>query len=188
MKRGNEQTVTPTEFLRRPYVRSVVPEPDGSFRAEIQEFPGCIALGDTSAGALEALEEVATEWIAVALARGQKIPEPAEDAGYSGKLVLRLPKSLHRRAAYAAQRDQVSLNQFIVAALAEHIGAAQVSSVWTAVTLISPLPSDFRALGGGISGMICASGQLGTLSSTNGELIIAPTTPVGLMERVNVRS
>jgi predicted RNase H-like HicB family nuclease len=34
------------------YGRVVVPESDGTFRAEIIEFPGCIAVGDTAGEAL----------------------------------------------------------------------------------------------------------------------------------------
>lgn len=110
------------DFLKKPYARLVVPESDGSFRAEILEFPGCIALGDTAADALARLEEVAADWIEVTLARGQRIPEPTEELAFSGKLVVRLPKSLHRKATYAAERDNVSLNQFIVSAVAEQVG------------------------------------------------------------------
>jgi antitoxin HicB len=130
MKEGNENPMI-TDYLKRPYARMVVPEQDGSFRAEIQEFPGCIALADTAAEAYASLEEVAAAWIDAALAKGQGIPEPTEDSGFSGKFVLRLPKSLHRKAAFGAQREQVSLNQFIVSILAEQIGAkASAAASW----------------------------------------------------------
>jgi predicted RNase H-like HicB family nuclease len=124
MKAGSKNRVTPNDYLKRPYARVVVKEEDGSFRAEIQEFPGCIALGDTPAEAVTQLEEIAEAWIEASLARGQTIPEPLAETEFSGRLVLRLPRSLHRKAARAARADQVSLNQFIVAALAEHVGAA----------------------------------------------------------------
>lgn len=113
------------EFLKRPYGRIVVPESDGSFRAEIIEFPGCIAVGDTGALALANLENVALSWLEATLAKGQHVPEPTETVGFSGKLVLRLQKSLHKKAAYLAAREGVSLNAFIVCALAEHVGGMQ---------------------------------------------------------------
>jgi len=109
-------------YLRRPYARVVIPESDGTYRGEILEFPGCIATGDTPAEALEALEEVAAEWLEAALERGQSIPEPVENNEFSGRLVLRMPKSLHKKAARIAERDGVSLNQFILMSLAEQIG------------------------------------------------------------------
>ena len=43
--------------------------------------------------------------------------------GFGGKVALRLPKSLHRQAAQLAARDGVSLNQFLVSAIAERVGA-----------------------------------------------------------------
>lgn len=96
--------MSPADYLKKPYVRQLVPEDDGSFRAEIAEFPGCIALGATPAEAYSNLEEVAESWLESAIAKKQAIPEPLEEIGYSGKLVLRLQKSLHRKAAQAAKR------------------------------------------------------------------------------------
>src|ERR1700730_19134426 len=87
------------EYLKKPYGRVVVPESDGTFRAEIIEFPGCIATGDTAAEALASLENVAESWLEATIARGQHVPEPIEGGGFSGKLVVRLGRDLHRRAA-----------------------------------------------------------------------------------------
>jgi predicted RNase H-like HicB family nuclease len=112
----------PAEILKRPYARIVVPETDGSFTAEIFEFPGCVASGDTAVDALANVEDVALDWIAATLEQGQDIPEPVDHANYSGKLVVRMPKGLHKRAALWAERDGVSLNQFIVTCVAEQVG------------------------------------------------------------------
>jgi antitoxin HicB len=109
-------------YLKQPYARIVVPEEDGTFRGEILEFPGCIVTGDTPSEALNSLEEVASAWLESALEHHQPIPEPIEKIKFSGRLVLRLPKSLHKKAVRLAERDGVSLNQFIVTSLAEHIG------------------------------------------------------------------
>jgi antitoxin HicB len=117
-----EKTEGVGAYLKRPYTRLVVPEPDGTFRCEVLEFPGCLATGDTPAEAYEGIEEAATDWIAAALERGQNIPEPFENLDFSGRLVLRLPKSLHRKAALCAERDRTSLNQLIVAAVSEYVG------------------------------------------------------------------
>jgi predicted RNase H-like HicB family nuclease len=114
--------MVPTEYLKRPYARLVIPDTDGTFTAEIVEFPGCIASGKSPTHALAKLEEVAIDWIAASLDQGQQIPEPMEAAGFSGKLVLRMPKSLHRRVTLCAERDGVSLNSFIVSSLAEAVG------------------------------------------------------------------
>jgi predicted RNase H-like HicB family nuclease len=109
-------------LLKQPYTRLVVPEPDGTYRSEILEFPGCIATGDTPAEALEAIENVADGWLQSALANNQAIPDPVDNTEFSGRLVLRMPKGLHKKAARLAEHERVSLNQFIVTCLAEQIG------------------------------------------------------------------
>jgi|ERR1039458_59215 predicted RNase H-like HicB family nuclease len=117
-----EVQVEPTEILKQPYARILTPDPDGRFTAEIMEFPGCVAFGDNPAHALSNLEEVAIDWIAAAIEQGQDIPKPMDAADFSGKLVLRMTKGLHRKAALCADREGVSLNQFIVTCLAEAVG------------------------------------------------------------------
>lgn len=112
----------PDAILRKPYARVVVPEGDGSFTAEILEFPGCVASGETAADALANVEDVAIDWIAATLEQGQDIPQPLDHSNYSGKLVVRMTKGLHKRAARAAEREGVSLNQFIVTCIAEEVG------------------------------------------------------------------
>jgi len=128
---------TISSYLKQPYARVVIPEPDGSFMAEVLEFPGCIAVGQTAGEALSALEEVAVDWLRIALDRGQTIPEPVEASEYSGRFVLRLPKSLHKKAARLAELDGVSLNQFIVAGLAQYVGEQTRAQQTTAQHTIS---------------------------------------------------
>lgn len=117
----------PKEILKQPYARVLTPEPDGQVTAEIMEFPGCVAFGRDSAEAISKLEEVAVDWVAAALEQGQDIPEPMALVDFSGRLVLRMTKSLHRRAALCADREGVSLNQFIVTALATQVGELAAS-------------------------------------------------------------
>lgn len=118
-----EMTMTPAEYLKRPYARILRPESDGSFGAEILEFPGCFAVGDTGSEALQNLENVAESWILGVLAKKERIPEPLQEKeAFSGKLVLRLPRSLHKKATFAAEREGVSLNQFISGCVAEAVG------------------------------------------------------------------
>ncbi len=118
----------PDGYLKKPYARVLIPEPDGAFGAKILEFPGCIALGDTVEAALAMLEDVAWSWLEAALDKGRAIPEPMENIEFSGKLVVRLPKSLHKKASHAAERNGTSLNQFIVSSLAEQVGAQSVAA------------------------------------------------------------
>jgi antitoxin HicB len=118
-----ESKMAAADILKKPYARLVTPDEDGSYFAEIVEFPGCFATGKTGGEALENLESVAIDWINATISQGQNIPDPMESNDYSGKFVLRMSKSLHRRAALWGQREGVSLNQFIVNCVAEQVGA-----------------------------------------------------------------
>jgi HicB family len=57
-------------------------------------------------------------WIATALEEGREIPEPRSASSHSGRLLLRMPKTLHADLTRASEREGVSLNQFITDALA----------------------------------------------------------------------
>jgi predicted HicB family RNase H-like nuclease len=170
-----------TEYLKKPYARMVFPESDGSFRGEILEFPGCVAIGDNPADALENVEETAVDWINAALEQGQNIPEPMESAGFSGKLVLRMPKGLHKKAAQFAEREDVSLNQFIVTCVAEHVGM-RASPRFQVYASTAPT---VNVIG------VWINGQLSSGPSAIGSSIQALTPPnptptlIGSWERIN---
>ncbi len=119
---GSPNTIK--DYLKRPYARVLTPDAEyGGYTAEILEFPGCVTEGDTADEALENLEAAAEGWIEAALNANQRIPEPSDSQVYGGRVALRLPRSLHRRAAQMAEREGTSLNQFLVAAIAERVGA-----------------------------------------------------------------
>ncbi len=67
------------------------------------------------------------EWLEIALEEKIPIPEPRPADQYSGKFNLRIPRTLHRQQAEAAEDEGVSLNQFCNKILAESIGRYQVS-------------------------------------------------------------
>ena len=122
--------MTPEDFLTRPYKRVLIPDAEsGTFAAMIPEFPGCISQGDSPDEAYARLHDAALAWIEAAQDLGQPIPDPQEENTYSGKFALRMPASLHKDAAEAAERDGTSLNQFVVAAIAERIGANKLYAV-----------------------------------------------------------
>ena len=95
------------EILRKPYARMIFPEDDGTFRGEVLEFPGCIVSGESAPEALCNLEEAANSWVSAAIELGQTIPEPVDAANnFSGRLVLRIPKSLHKKSSLFAEREE----------------------------------------------------------------------------------
>ncbi len=112
------------DYLKKPYARILTPDEEyGGYTAEILEFPGCVTEGDTADEALGNLEVAAEGWIEATLNANQRIPEPSDTQEYRGRIALRLPRSLHRRAVQLAEREGTSLNQFLVAAVAERVGA-----------------------------------------------------------------
>jgi antitoxin HicB len=115
--------MTSRDYLKEPYTRVVIPDETGGFNAEILEFPGCFAQGDTVEEAYKELEDAAESWIEVRLSQGHEIPDPFSNLDYSGMISLRLPRSIHKRAAVIAERDRVSLNSFLMTAVASRIGA-----------------------------------------------------------------
>jgi len=114
---------TAKDYLKKPYSRVLVPEEDGTYSADILEFPGCFAEGRTPDEAYANLEKVAESWIEAVLEQGQEIPAPIEAHDFSGRLALRLPRSIHKQAAKFAEMDDTSLNQFFLAAIAARVGA-----------------------------------------------------------------
>lgn len=97
------------------------PEDEGWF-VRVKELRGCMSEGDTAEEALAMVREAMELWLEVALEEGIPIPEPRLDEDYSGKFVVRVPRSLHRELVDEAQRQGTSLNQYINVALARSIG------------------------------------------------------------------
>ncbi len=109
-----------------PYTIKIYPEEEGGFTAEIEELPGCLTQGETIEETLKNLEEAKELWIETAINMGKKIPLPRSMEEYSGKILLRLPKFLHRRLALLAKHEGISLNQLIVALLSEGSALAEI--------------------------------------------------------------
>jgi antitoxin HicB len=101
-------------YLSLPYKIVLYPSPEGGYAIEIPELPGCLSQGQTIEEAMLMIEDAKRAWIDIALQDGEFIPEPDSINNYSGKLNIRIPKSLHKSLAERAKQEKVSLNQFIV--------------------------------------------------------------------------
>ena len=111
------------ECLRRPYSRVLVEDTEShTFMARVLEFPGCVTQGDSATEALTRLDEVALSWITAALETGREIPPPIEEQQFNGRILLRVPRTLHRAAVERADQEGVSLNQFLVWTISEKMG------------------------------------------------------------------
>jgi len=75
--------------------------------------------GKTIEDAIADLNVVKKELFERYLREGLPIPEPpVEEETYSGKFIIRLSKTLHRRLAQSAKKEGVSLNQYVITLLA----------------------------------------------------------------------
>lgn len=101
-------TKTIEEYLQLPYtievVRDATDEYSGWF-ARVAELPGCMTQADTFDELDEMVQDAMRAWIETAQEKGLSIPEPRPGEPYSGKFVIRVPRSLHRALAETSERD-----------------------------------------------------------------------------------
>ena len=93
---------------------------DEGFIATFPDLPGCSAWGATEAEALNE-SQAAAAWLKACKAAGNPIPKPsnpANEADYSGRFVMRIPRRLHADLSLGARRQGVSLNQYVLYLLA----------------------------------------------------------------------
>ncbi|MDR0497650.1 MAG: type II toxin-antitoxin system HicB family antitoxin [Treponema sp.] len=112
--------MTAKDYLDRPYhivIQHITDESGTYYLATIREFDGCLSHGNTHVEAFDNIREAMEGWIETKLENGFAIPDPVDDypieeSQYSGKFVLRIPKTLHARLAMEAEKEGVSLNQY----------------------------------------------------------------------------
>jgi antitoxin HicB len=112
-------------YVNLPYRVDVYPEEDGNgYTAVIPDLPGCMTCADTIEELWDMIQEAKALWLEVALEDGDYIPEPApvQTEEYSGKFMVRIPRSLHRQLANRAKWENTSLNQLVLALLSESMG------------------------------------------------------------------
>lgn len=114
------------EYAVLPYRLEVLPAEEGGYLVSYPELPGCFAQVEAGEDVLAVAEDVKRAWLEVALADGDDIPLPQSLRDYSGRFVVRIPKSLHRRLAIAAEQEGVSLNAFVTSLLTAGLERAVV--------------------------------------------------------------
>jgi predicted RNase H-like HicB family nuclease/plasmid stability protein len=107
---------------------------DSLFVADFLDLPGCSASGSTITEAFNRAQEAKAEWLRVALEQELPIPKPSKTGEYSGRILVRLPESLHSMLASRASINGTSLNQYIVHLLSAGIVGEEVSRKLEALT------------------------------------------------------
>lgn len=103
------------EYMQLPYnyvIKPIYDESGSYFHASVLELDGCQSTGDNFQEAYDSLMEAMEGWIETKLENGFTVPTPLDYDKFSGKFVVRLPKSLHARLVIEAEKEGVSLNQY----------------------------------------------------------------------------
>lgn len=106
-------------YLTLKYPIELVEDEDGRFVASIPDLPGCASFGDSPNEAIEGLRVTKELWVKGRLENGLEVPEPTELEDFSGKFVLRIPRSLHKSLDFEASSQGVSLNHYVSHLLSE---------------------------------------------------------------------
>lgn len=111
-------------YLRLPYTvtlkRGAV-DGEAYWIARVLELPHCMTHGATPEEAIRDIEDAKREWLKSNFEAGLPIPEPAK---FTGQYHLRMPPSLHEALVRKSESEDVSLNQFMITALARAVGYA----------------------------------------------------------------
>lgn len=102
-------------YMNLPYnyiVQPITDESGSYFYTRVLELDGCQSTGETFEEAYENLREAMEGWIETKLEGGFEVPLPVGYDDFSGKFVVRIPKSLHYRLTIEAEQEGVSLNQY----------------------------------------------------------------------------
>ncbi|MDQ3700894.1 MAG: type II toxin-antitoxin system HicB family antitoxin [Chloroflexota bacterium] len=122
------------DYLALEYPFNVIADPDGGYVIVFPDLPGCLTQAESAEEVGPMAEDARRLWLAAAYAQGQDIALPSYSSEYSGKFNVRLPRSLHQSLAGAAEREEVSLNAYVVMVLARGDAQARVESRLDAFT------------------------------------------------------
>jgi len=103
------------DYLDLPYnfiIKRITDESGTYFYATVLELDGCQSTGETYIEAYKNILEAMEGWIETKLENGFPVPAPIETEKFSGKFVVRLPKTLHKKLSLEAAKEGVSLNQY----------------------------------------------------------------------------
>ncbi|HET8554714.1 MAG TPA: toxin-antitoxin system HicB family antitoxin [Rhodanobacteraceae bacterium] len=121
------------------------------FEARVRELPDLAEYADTAEEAYALTIDAIATTADMLAERGKSMPPPLEPVDdWSGRVTLRLPKSLHRLLSETADDEGCSLNQHIVNVLNYFSGYAHAEQVmdahWKSAPKGAPKPAPGRPL------------------------------------------
>ncbi len=75
-----------SEIMRGAYTLVVTRDPEGTYSAQVIEFPGCFSGGASAAEAASNIEDAMASWIESELEQGRPIPAPTGAEGLARPL------------------------------------------------------------------------------------------------------
>lgn len=108
------------------YPFQVIADPEGGYVIVFPDLPGCLTQVDGIDEIGPMAEDARRAWIKTAFDHGMEIPLPSYPEEYSGKFNVRIPRSLHRELVQAAEREGISLNQYVTMLLARGDAQRQI--------------------------------------------------------------
>lgn len=109
-------------YLKLPYTITLkrgTGEGEEYWVARVIELPHCMTHGSSPEEALKDIEDAKREWLISNIEDKLPIPEPAK---FTGQYHLRMSPSLHEALVLKSNSEDISLNQFMVTALARAVG------------------------------------------------------------------
>lgn len=103
------------DYMKLPYnyiIQHVEDESGKYYYAKVLELDGCQSTGETFEEAYNNLKEAMKGWIETKIENGFEIPMPVGYEDFSGKFIVRIPKSLHYKLTIEAKQEGISLNQY----------------------------------------------------------------------------
>lgn len=103
------------DYMKLPYnyiIQHVEDESGKYYYAKVLELDGCQSTGETFEEAYNNLKEAMEGWIETKIENGFEIPMPVGYEDFSGKFIVRIPKSLHYKLTIEAKQEGISLNQY----------------------------------------------------------------------------
>lgn len=108
----------PNPYAYNITVRECVFDSEPLFEARVKELPDVREYAESAQGAYDLAIDTIETAAAMFAETGRPFPPPARPQDqFSGRVTLRLPKSLHQALVNAAEDEGVSLNQHLVTAL-----------------------------------------------------------------------
>jgi len=107
----------------------------GGFMFTMPDISGVVADGETALAAIADGREAFIAVVSAMVDRGQEVPAPVFNvqdftpASASGRVLARLPRSMHMQLTARAKTEGVSLNSLVLAFIAEGLGRRNAAQV-----------------------------------------------------------